>query len=220
MEESAMHRRLNRTALLGILATVVGCFYVNINFPATELEELARRIAHEYYQEPADSDPNSPSAPVPPDGGSPPEPPKTSWISSLLESPVYAAEPALQEKPININASSAAVKKIQASQRERYERLRPLYERGIVGIRSDGGLAVRDVDGASVKEKTDARRLVDAENADRSALYREIAVANDIPASEVPRIQSIFAKKWVEEAPVGYWYQNEKGEWLQVQKKR
>ncbi|MBI1852411.1 MAG: YdbL family protein [Planctomycetes bacterium] len=214
-----MNRMTTRPACLALLAIVTGCFYVTVNFPATELEALARKMAREYYQSSVETaDPNS-TVPSP-ESTDAKEPPKTGFLASLFDRPVYAAELALQDKPINLNASSPAVKKIQASQKERLEKLKPLYEKGLVGILKNGNLGVREIDGVTLKDKTEARRLVDAENADRSALYRELAVANDISAADVPRIQSIFAKKWVEEAPVGYWYQDEKENWVQVKPKK
>jgi uncharacterized protein len=55
---------------------------------------------------------------------------------------------------------------------------------------------------------------VNEENADRKALYREIARANDRPDWE-DNIRETFARVWVDEAPSGYWYQDAGGSWRQ-----
>jgi len=55
--------------------------------------------------------------------------------------------------------------------------------------------------------------LVAAENKDRNALYKEIAVANQNPQWESD-IRNTFAQRWVEKAKAGWWYQGASG-WTQ-----
>jgi len=55
--------------------------------------------------------------------------------------------------------------------------------------------------------------LVDAENRDRENLYVEIAKANNIPAQSVPKIKTIFARSWHEQARPGWWIQDGQGNW-------
>jgi uncharacterized protein len=57
------------------------------------------------------------------------------------------------------------------------------------------------------------KQLVDAENRDREALYVEIARANGIPVDQVPKIRSIFAKSWIDQAQTGWWIQDSQGNW-------
>jgi uncharacterized protein YdbL (DUF1318 family) len=51
------------------------------------------------------------------------------------------------------------------------------------------------------------------ENADRNALYQEIARVNGQPQWEAD-IRSTFARRWVDNAPPGWWYQAG-GSWQQ-----
>jgi uncharacterized protein YdbL (DUF1318 family) len=55
--------------------------------------------------------------------------------------------------------------------------------------------------------------LVAAENKDRSALYAEIARANGHPEWKAD-IQSTFAKRWINKASKGWWYNTGSG-WKQ-----
>ena len=52
------------------------------------------------------------------------------------------------------------------------------------------------------------------ENRDRSALYAEIARANGHPEWE-PDIRQIFARRWIDNAPRGWWYMDAGGNWTQ-----
>jgi len=74
-------------------------------------------------------------------------------------------------------------------------------------------LAIRNTDGLDLKARAGIKQLVDAENRDREALYVEIAKANGIPTSNVPKIKSIFAKSWIDQAQPGWWIQDSQGNW-------
>jgi uncharacterized protein YdbL (DUF1318 family) len=86
-------------------------------------------------------------------------------------------------------------------------------DRGNVGIARDGLLAVRTTEGLSLKERAAVQQLVDAENRDREALYLEIAKANNFPPESVPKIKTIFARSWVDQAQSGWWIQDAQGNW-------
>ena len=61
---------------------------------------------------------------------------------------------------------------------------------------------------AAAVERADVNQLIEAENKDREALYAEIAKANSISSDNIPRIKSIFAKSWIEQARPGWWIQS------------
>ncbi len=64
-------------------------------------------------------------------------------------------------------------------------------------------------------ERANVKRLVAEDNRDRSALYAEIAKANDHPEWEAD-IRKIFARRWVERGAKGGWfYQDAGGAWKQ-----
>jgi hypothetical protein len=78
----------------------------------------------------------------------------------------------------------------------------------------DGEIVLRDQKLVPMKDRNSVKGLVSKENRDRSALYKEIARANDHPEWEA-EIRSTFATRWVSNAPSGWWYQNKQGAWKQ-----
>ncbi|MGZ5499222.1 MAG: DUF1318 domain-containing protein, partial [Candidatus Aminicenantales bacterium] len=58
------------------------------------------------------------------------------------------------------------------------------------------------------------RNLVKDENADRTKLYAEVAKALNIEASQIEKIQKIFAAEWAKSAAAGWWIQQEDGNWV------
>jgi uncharacterized protein YdbL (DUF1318 family) len=74
-------------------------------------------------------------------------------------------------------------------------------------------LVIRNTDGLDLKARAEIKQLVEAENRDRETLYAEIAKANGIPTSNVPKIKSIFAKSWIDQAQSGWWIQDGQGNW-------
>jgi len=65
----------------------------------------------------------------------------------------------------------------------------------------------------SLKERAEVQQLVEAENRDRDALYAEIAKANNFSNDAIPKIKSIFAKSWIDQARSGWWIQDAQGNW-------
>jgi anthranilate synthase component 1 len=65
----------------------------------------------------------------------------------------------------------------------------------------------------NLKERAETKQLVDAENRDREALYAEIAKANGFPKDSIPKIKSIFARSWIDQARSGWWIQDGQGNW-------
>jgi uncharacterized protein YdbL (DUF1318 family) len=101
---------------------------------------------------------------------------------------------------------------LKDSIKQRSEAIKPYMDRGNVGIAQDGLLAVRNTDGLSLRERADITQLVQAENRDRESLYAEIAKANNIAKESIPKIKSIFAKSWIDQARPGWWIQDQ-GNW-------
>ncbi|MDZ7809654.1 MAG: YdbL family protein [Arhodomonas sp.] len=127
----------------------------------------------------------------------------------LLEAVIPAAH--AQEPRIDI--SSPAIKRLTASMEQRHRRLQPHYESGAIGLTRDALIEVRDLGSVPLAQRGEVRQLVAAENNDRNALYREIAVANEHPEWE-DQIRDVFAERWIGNARPGWYSQNEAGEWV------
>ncbi len=112
----------------------------------------------------------------------------------------------------NLQVNTPAVEALRKSMRDRHAQLLPYYTSGAVGITRDGGVALRDANAVPLPERATANRLVAAENADRTSLYKEIALANGKPEWE-GEIRNTFAQRWIERSQPGWYVQNAQSQW-------
>jgi uncharacterized protein YdbL (DUF1318 family) len=190
---------LKRTLFVALFLASA-CVTVNIYFPAAAVERAADQIVKETW-------------------GGPGEPGKTAPQpqSRYFDLPTAIANlsfvGAAHAQEADINVSNPAIRALKDSIKRRSEALKPYMDLGNLGIAQDGLLVIRNNDGLSLKQRAEIKQLIDAENRDREALYAEIAKANNIPNENIPRIKSIFAKSWIEQARSGWWIQDSQGSW-------
>ena len=96
---------------------------------------------------------------------------------------------------------------------QRHRQLKPFYGSGAVGMSATGLITLRDPKPIPLQQRNKIKKLVVDENSDRNRLYGEIAKANGHPEWEKD-IRSIFAERWIGNAPGGWWYQSG-GKWQQ-----
>lgn len=106
----------------------------------------------------------------------------------------------------NLDIDTPAIAALRTSMQQRHLQLAPLYASGAVGLAGDGTVALRDASGVPLAQRGQVSNLVAAENADRAALYREIARANGHPEWEAD-VRRTFAQRWIERAQAGWWVQ-------------
>lgn len=190
--------------LLPVLAAgaLSACVTVNIYFPAPEVREAAEQIVEETWGSPA-------AAPAPALPG-----PQSRLLRGLVLAAGALLSPAeAHAADVDVNVSTASIRALKESMRTRAAQLKPHLASGLVGIDRDGKLVERDGSGADLATKAKVRRLVDAENRDREALYREIATANNYGSERVGDIRRIFAQTWKDKAEAGWWIQDASGAW-------
>ncbi len=107
---------------------------------------------------------------------------------------------------------SLEVERLLTQMQNRVPALRPELDAGTIGLTADGFVAVRDRDVVPIDDRPRLRTLAGNENADRSALYRQLAVNNDQPQWQAP-IRAVFAQRWLADAPPGWWLQDAAGNW-------
>jgi uncharacterized protein YdbL (DUF1318 family) len=199
-------RRLSRLSLSSALATAfAACITVNIYFPAPQVRAAAEEIVEETWgdgashgaQGPADAAPDEAA----PNGGG-------ALLDIFAPASAWAAE-----DHANVDVSTAAIRALKEAMKGRAAELKRSMATGAVGIGNDGMLAARDVSGLPLAEQAKVRRLVEAENRDRKALYAEIAEANGYPRDRVKDIQEIFAQTWIDKAESGWSIQKPDGSW-------
>lgn len=110
----------------------------------------------------------------------------------------------------DIEINSPAISSIKSSMQARHSNLAAFYANGAIGLTKDGLIAVKDASVLPLKDRGNLNGLVAAENSDRNALYKEIAVANGHPEWE-SEIRSTFAQRWIQKAQSGWWVQDASG---------
>jgi uncharacterized protein YdbL (DUF1318 family) len=110
----------------------------------------------------------------------------------------------------DLDINGPAIANLKASMQARHANLAPFYNSGAIGLTKDGLIAVKDASAVPLKDRQSLNSLVTAENADRNALYKEIAVANGHAEWEA-EIRSTFAQRWTQKAQAGWWVQDASG---------
>lgn len=110
----------------------------------------------------------------------------------------------------DLDIDSPAIRALTLSMKQRHDQLEPHYRTGAIGLAADGSLVLRDATQVPLAQRAGANALVAAENADRAALYREIARANGHPEWEA-QIRATFAQRFIERAPAGWWVERAGG---------
>lgn len=190
---------------LALLAFVAACVTINVYFPAEAAEKAADRIIRDVYGEP----PQQPAPAEPQSKNRYLIAPATSPLLTLLN---WLASPAYAGADISVN--TPAIRQLEAAMETRHQQLAKYYTDGAIGMTQDGEITIRDQKLVALQDRNTLKSLVASENRDRSALYAEIAKANGHPEWEAD-IREIFARRWVDNAPSGWWYQNAQGGWKQ-----
>jgi uncharacterized protein YdbL (DUF1318 family) len=92
--------------------------------------------------------------------------------------------------------SNPTIRGLKDRMKARYQQMKPYYDKGLVKEGNDGYVSTGDLGGLDLRQKRDVKSLVEAENQDRRALYKEVAKALDIDPGQIDRIAGIFAKEW------------------------
>src|SRR5579885_1682333 len=209
-KRSANMRKMKRVLWPLWLSALAACVTVNVYFPAAAVERIVKEVygaraeqqkQQEEKKQPPAGDKQSDAAPATPSAPS---------LAVLLDGMIVPA----QAQAPDIDVSSPAINKLKGAMQARHQQLVPYYNSGAVGMTSNGLLALRDPKAVSLKERGVVSQLVAAENEDRNALYAEISRANGHPEWE-REVRTIFDRRWVANAPGGWWFQNANGDWVQ-----
>lgn len=173
-------------ALLVFLITA--CVTVNIYFPAAEVKQVAEDIAKGVRgQQPVQDFEKAP----------------TSWLQP--EGLAFAGN--------ELTVSNATIRQLKVRMKSRYPALALFLRGGHVGEAANGLLVIKGQAGLGLKQKAELKRLVNAENNDRIALYKAVAQSLNIPGSQLLRVQKIFAREWQKTAPKGAFIERSPGNW-------
>ena len=187
---------LGAAAVTG-LVFVLACITVNIYFPEATVKQAAAEIVEEIRKD--DIGKKAPQAAL--------------ELPALRESSTFSLVPAAYAQEAT-TVSTPAIRALKESMKARFLVLQPYFAAGNIGESNKGYLDVRDETGLNLQAKAALRNLVKDENGDRTKLYAEVAKALNIEASQIERIEKIFAAEWAKSAAAGWWVQNEDGTWV------
>lgn len=168
---------LTITAVL--LAVLIACVTINIYFPAEKVESVAGDIVNDIRGQKKTQEDKQSGRDRDPFPG---------FKIAIFASNAWADE--------ITNVSNPTIRALKAGMKDRFNRLKPYYQKGLLKEGADGYLSLSSTNGLNLKEKRDLNALVDAENSDRRTLYAEVAQALKIDKSQVGRVAEIFAKEW------------------------
>ena len=184
--------------LIAAVMSLAACVTINVYFPEAAAERAADRFIQDVLGE------NGRASEAPP-------PPATSsrfQLSDLFMGRAWAQSP-------NINIDTPQIQAIKQRMAERHrEHLSAWFEAGAIGLSNQGLVEIRDRSAVSLADRRNLERIVGEDNADRRAVYREIAVANGRPEWE-DEIRDTFARQWIANARSGWYYQTPDGSWTQ-----
>jgi uncharacterized protein YdbL (DUF1318 family) len=135
---------------------------------------------------------------------------KTSFIALTLMLAALVVAP-MAQAAADLEINTPAVTTLKNSMQARHNQLAPYYASGAIGLTRDGMIAVRDAAAVPLAQRQNLSSMVSSENADRNALYKEIANANGHPEWEA-EVRTTFAQRWIQKAQSG-WYVQEAGGW-------
>lgn len=198
-------RKLVYVILTSLAVALVGCVTINVYFP----EAAAQKAADQFIGNVLDTAvpvTTPPPKEQKPAAKSDAHPPSASLLDLLIPA-AYAADTP------NIRIQTPATEAIRGRMHDRFQgALGDLLDSGAVGFTNDGMVAMRDAAKVPLSQRAQANATVADENRDRTALYAEIANANNHP-EWAPQIRATFAKSWIEKARAGWYYQNAAGAW-------
>jgi uncharacterized protein YdbL (DUF1318 family) len=198
MKEGTMKKRYALGSLAAVgLTFVLACITVNIYFPEATVKKTAEEIVDEIRQQEQKKK----------DEGSRTQLPALPGTSSFTLVPAAFAQEAT-------NVSTPAIRALKEAMKKRFAELKPYYGGGNIGETNNGLVEIRDEAGLNLQSKAALRKLVKDENGDRTNLYAEVAAALNIEASQIARVQKIFAESWIANAAPGWWIQQDDGKWV------
>ncbi|GAB3732785.1 YdbL family protein [Luteimonas pelagia] len=181
------------------------CVTINVYFPAAEAREAARQFVDDVIGEDGQVPPPADEG----DGGMAFRLPAIDPLMLVGIAPAHA-----QSRP-DITIETPSIQALKSKMAARFDStLRAHFDSGALGFTRDGLVVVRDAGKVGLAQRVAVNEAVAADNRDRRAVYREVAVANGHPEWE-GQIREVFATQWIARARSGWWYQDAGGGWKQ-----
>lgn len=195
-----------------VLALLAGCVTINVYFPAAEAQQAADKIIDGIISPAKPGSKPVPPAPKAQPGSSSDSATRAQPLAMLVLDAFIPAAHAAQAQP-DFTIRTPEIDAVRARMRDRFQSgLGALLDSGAVGYTYRGDIAIRDPSKIPLAQRSQANRMVAADNADRATLYKQLAIANGHPEWEM-RMREEFAKRWIAMARPGWYYQDASGNW-------
>lgn len=199
-----MNKRIVRNVFLtAMTAVLVACVTINVYFPEAAAERAADRFIQDVIgpeMAPEEVSQNLPRS-------------SPSLRFDLIAAVAGILIPSAHAQSVDIDLESPQINAIKQRMAERHrQHLAAWLDAGAIGLDNTGLIEIRDRSAVGLAERRQMEQVVAEENADRRAVYREIAVANGHPEWE-ERIRQTFAERWVANARSGWFYEDDSGTW-------
>ena len=181
--------------IVSLFVLAIACVTINIYFPEAAVQKTAEEIVDEVRKSEEEG--------------------KKKLENDIVHSSFSFIPAAYAQEEQRV--STPKIRALKQSLKDKEPLLKPFFDQGNIGESNDGYIQVRSEDMLSLKDKADLRRLTKDVNNDRESLYAEVANSLNIEESQIPRIQKIFAKSWIENSRPGWWIQTDDGEWIKKQ---
>jgi len=207
--ETILTKRITRNLFVAVVtAVLVACVTINVYFPEAAAERAADRFIQDVIGPQAETEGALLSRPGASGDGR---------VASRSFNPVALLAgiviPSAHAQSVNIDVEGPQINAIKQRMVERQrQHLAAWLNAGAIGLDNTGLIEIRDRSAVPLSERRQMEQIVAEENADRRAVYREIAVANGHPEWE-ERIRETFADRWIANAREGWYYQDESGNW-------
>lgn len=205
--------------MFAALALLAGCVTVNVYFPAAAAQKAADKIINAVTGsgngtgQPAS--PQKSPASQPPTAENTPASSTGSLLTLLAGRVVMALVPVAHAAgQADLDISTPQIRAIVADMHQRFVQLKPYFQSGVIGITSEGVIAIRDQSSVPLMQRAQLAQLIAQQNHDLSQLYTQIADANGHP-QWVGNIRSTFAGRWIAHAKQnGWYYRDSSGTWV------
>lgn len=195
-------------ALFSALLLLSACVTINVYFPTVAAERAADRIIDDVWGPEAQQRSN------PPEEEGEPQSQRLERQDQPMAMRVLNRVVPTAHAQADLEVETPRIRELTSRMRDRHSDLRAHYESGAIGLTNDGLLSIRDQSAIPLADRNRVRNLVEQDNNDRRALYREIAEANNRPDWEGD-IRRTFTERWQRRLPDGWYYQDSRGNWRQ-----
>ncbi len=215
------------SALL-VAALVAGCVTINVYFPEAAIQDLAERIEAQVERQAAAT--GAEEARIEhghdhllADAARSPSLVDQMWARIAAPLLAWTAPQVLAQASAGDGAAGVAtpevtnpaIRAIIDSRAARLADLNRFKKQKVIGEGNEGLVVARQLTELALRDRAAVQRLVKAENADREALYREIAAVKNVDLSQLGRIRETYAKTLRDKAQPGDLIQQPDGSWTE-----